>query len=126
MLKGKVLKILSQTKVLINLGSQHGVKEGISFVIYDEGEMINDPTTNQPLERLELVKGVVKIIQVQQKISIGESYRLETKTYPNPLASLTFGTIKETVKVEEPLTNKKIEETMPSPLKEGDLVRSIE
>lgn len=82
MLKGKVLKILSQTKVLINLGSQHGVKEGISFVIYDEGEMINDPTTNQPLERLELVKGVVKIIQVQQKISIGESYRLETKTYP--------------------------------------------
>lgn len=84
MLKGKIVKFISQTKVLINIGSQQGVKTGMRFIIYDEGEMINDPTTNQPLERLELVKAEFEIIQVQQKISIGESFKIKTKTIEHP------------------------------------------
>ena len=129
MIKGKVLKILSQTKVLINLGNVQGVKEGMKFVIYDEGEMITDPTTKEPIEKLELVKGEVQIIQVQEKMSVGESFRIETRTTP-PMWYSTIAALSETstenVKVEEPLTTKKIQETIPSPLKEGDFVRSKE
>lgn len=129
MLKGKVLKIVSQTKVLINLGSQQGVKIGMRFVIYDEGEMITDPTTNQPIEKLEIVKGEFEIIQVQQKISLGESFRIITKKTTPPwvdaYASMTETTTQK-IKVEEPLTMEKIKEALPTPLKVGDLVRSIE
>lgn len=98
----------------------------MKFVIYDEGEMIIDPVTDQPLEKLELVKGEVEIIQVQQKISIGESFKIKTKTVEHDVFYDPFGPTKQTYKVEEPLTREKIQENLPTPLKVGDLVRSLE
>ena len=124
MVKGLVVKILSPTKVLINLGSLQGVTKGMRFVIYEEGEMIKDPTSSQPIERLELVKGEVQIIHVQQKMSIGESFSIETKTTPPYSAITAMATTKEEIKVTTPLTKEKVEEISPGPLKVGDLVRS--
>jgi hypothetical protein len=135
LLRGRIAKIISQTKVAINIGSNSGVKPGMKFVIYDEGDMINDPVTNQPIEKLEIIKGNFEITQVQAKTSIGESFRIETTYLPSvydaftTLSAIGSGLGKtERTKVEVPLTKEKIEEKVitPTPLKIGDLVRSVE
>jgi hypothetical protein len=125
MVKGVVVKILSPTKVLINVGSQQGVAKGTRFVIYEEGEMITDPTTNQPLEQLELVKGEVEVTHVQLKIAVAESFKIETRTTPLYSALTSMASTTEEIKVVTPLTKEKIQEVTASPLKVGDLVRSI-
>jgi hypothetical protein len=127
LLKGKVLKILSPYKIAINLGAANGVKKGMKFVIYEEGEMIKDPSTQQDLEKLEIVKGYVEVTHVQEKISIAESYETEKRVY-HPFGSmwLTSGSQEITVTEKKELTSEKITEPKPSPVKEGDFVRQIE
>ena len=113
-LKGYVLKILSPSEVIINLGKEHGVERGMRFIIYEEGEMICDPNTKEPIEKLELVKGEVKVIHVQQKISIAKSLVKEKRPVLDPLFPLRYK--EEIVEVEKQLENVKV----------GDLVRRIE
>jgi len=126
LLKGRVVKVLSPYTVLINLGKASNVKKGMKFVIYEEGEMIKDPTTEEDLEKLELVKGYVEVTHVQEKISVAESFITEKRIY-RPFDILSEFQAREiTVTEKKQLTPEKIEEPKPSPVKEGDLVRQIE
>ena len=126
LLKGRVVKVLSPYKVLINLGKTNNVQKGMKFVIYEESEMIKDPTTGEDLEKLELVKGFVEVTHIQEKISAAESFEIEKKVY-SPFIDLSMYFTKEvTVTEKKALTQEAIEEPKPSPVKEGDLVRQIE
>jgi len=125
LLKGRVAKILAPHKIVINIGRNDGVQTGMKFVVYEEGEMINDPETGEPLEKLELVKGTVEVTHLQDKISIAESFEVEKRVY-SPLAPIAQFVPREyTVKVKEKLTEAEVEEPKPSPLKVGDLVRQL-
>jgi hypothetical protein len=124
-LKGYILKILSPSKVVINLGRQQGITKGMKFVIYDEGDMIIDPKTGKPIEKLELVKGEVEVIHVQENMSTAESYTIEKRTAYTPLAMMSPYAAKEEVKVTKELTKEKVKEISPSPVKVGDIVRRI-
>jgi len=126
LLKGYVMKILNPSTVIISLGRLNGVKKHMKFVIYEEGEMIIDPKTKAQIERLELVKGEIEVVHVQEKVSIAESYSIEERTAYSPLATMFPYSTKEEVKIKKHLTREKIEEASPSPLKVGDLVRQIE
>src|SRR2546425_11935612 len=77
-IKGKVLKLLSEYSIVISVGGKHGVKKGDRFIVYELGEMIKD-TDGKDLEQLELVKGQVQITNVQDSISVGESFKVEKK-----------------------------------------------
>ncbi|MDX9753957.1 MAG: FlgT C-terminal domain-containing protein [bacterium] len=68
-LRGKIIRILDDQRLLINLGLDHGVKQGQHFFIYDPGEEITDPETGVSLGTLELVKAEVEVVHVQEKIS---------------------------------------------------------
>lgn len=68
-LRGKVVRILDDQRIVINLGMNHGVQTGDHFYIYEAGEEIQDPVTNEPLGKLELVKAEVEAVHVQEKIS---------------------------------------------------------
>lgn len=126
LLEGKVTKVLSPYKVVINLGKINNVRRGMKFAIYEEGEMIKDPTTGENLEKLELVKGYVEVTHVQEKISVAESFETEKRVY-RPFDILTPYTTKEvTVTEKKALPTEKIEEIEPSPVKEGDLVKEVE
>jgi len=126
MLKGYVVKVLSPYKIVINLGREQGVKRGMKFIIYEEGDMIRDPKNGKGIEKLELVKGEVEVIHVQEKISIAASFETEKRMY-SPIDYLyPFRPREETVKVKKELTEEKIKEPSPSKLKEGDLVRQLE
>lgn len=83
---GKVIKIISNKEIMINLGSKDSLTVGKKFIIFSEGEMVKDPETGEELEVLQIIKGEVIVKQVQEKFSI-----CETPTHYIPYFSL--GTI---------------------------------
>lgn len=125
-LRGKILKILDQYRVVINLGSEHGVNEGMEFIIYEEGEMIKDPETSEDIEKLEIVKGKVRATTIQQKISIAESFEIVKRFY-SPMKVITdlYTTEERVVRERKRLIEEEIEAPETPPVKVGDLVRQI-
>lgn len=75
---GKIIKILNKYKVVTNLGS-NSVELEQKFRIIKLGELILDPDTNEELGRLEIPCGNVKVISVQEKMSIMESSDYDTE-----------------------------------------------
>jgi hypothetical protein len=74
-LEGYVVKVESTssgaiTKVYINLGEDSGIKVGDEIKIFQEGEVILDPKTNEILDReLDLI-AQARIMTVKEKLSI--------------------------------------------------------
>lgn len=70
----KIAKIISTTALVINAGSEEGVKLNQEYEILDEvGEIIYDPDTNKPLGTLYDSKGKVIITQVYDHIAVAQS-----------------------------------------------------
>lgn len=68
-----VAKLLDAYRVVINAGSDAGVRVGMSFVIYEWGDEVTDPATGKSLGQLEVFKGRGEIVHVQQSMSILKS-----------------------------------------------------
>ena len=60
---------VSDGEVIINLGSNHGVKVGEVFYIYRKGKTIIDPATGQPLVTKEKQVGELVVTDVQATFS---------------------------------------------------------
>jgi hypothetical protein len=128
MISGKIARILSDSEIVLNIGSQDGVEVGMEFVIYSEDDHIIDPVTGEDLGALETVKGRVKVTHVMEKLS-----RAETLTYrvESPLSSLA--SYKSPLFYTETRKRKlqvKQEQVVPAKddlvVKIGDAVRSLE
>lgn len=102
----------SSYKVVINAGSEKGIKIGQRFLIYALSDYeITDPDTGESLGHLEIVKGTGRVVHVQDKMSTIESDVYET-TPPkkiirkNPLYGLgsteEHTTSKEHIPFEDP------------------------
>lgn len=61
----KVAHVISELRVVINKGSNAGIKMNQRFLLYTIGEDIVDPDTGQSLGKLELVKGTGRVTHVQ-------------------------------------------------------------
>ncbi|MEM8719918.1 MAG: hypothetical protein AAGE84_11500 [Cyanobacteria bacterium P01_G01_bin.39] len=71
-----IARIITPTRIVINRGSEHGVKKGQKMLVYSlEENEIKDPNTGESLGHLEVYKGTGKIIHIQEKMSIIESDR---------------------------------------------------
>jgi hypothetical protein len=81
---GKVARILSDEEIILNVGSDDGVKEDMEFVIFSESDHVYDPETGADLGAIETVKGRVKIYHVQDQMS-----RARTLTYQTSVPSPT-------------------------------------
>ncbi len=57
--------------VVIDLGRKSGVKEGMIFEVYKEGEIVKHPKTGEILYVKKIDSGTVKITSVQDKIAKG-------------------------------------------------------
>ena len=69
-----IAKVIDDYKLVINRGSENGIKEGQRMLVYCvSDEDIKDPETGESLGFLELVRGTGKIIFVQDKLSIIET-----------------------------------------------------
>lgn len=69
-----VASVLDSDRVVINKGSEDGVRVGNRFLIYalDSGE-ITDPITKESLGRLEIPKGTGRIVSTQPRMAVLES-----------------------------------------------------
>jgi hypothetical protein len=70
MVRGKIAKILNDHQVVINRGSNDGVQINMGFIIYEEGEKITDPETNEDLGALEIIKGRVRVHYLQERVCV--------------------------------------------------------
>lgn len=69
MIRTKVARILSPTRLVLAGGAKQGISEGMEFIIYELSDPIFDPETKESLGELELHKGRVKVIHVQENLS---------------------------------------------------------
>lgn len=93
----KVVHVIDQKNIVINVGEIGGIKLGNRFIIFGIGEEIFDPDSKESLGKLELVRGEGVVVHVQEKMCvvrsdnyISEPPVTEIKTYPNPLGMLTL------------------------------------
>ena len=125
MIKGKIVKILSETDVILDVGEKDVVTEDMEFVIYNESEDILDPETQENLGTLETVKGRLRITHVMERMC-----RATTTTYQATTPSIaSFMLTSE--RTETRKRKLKVEESDITPINEdmivkvGDLVRSV-
>jgi hypothetical protein len=73
----KVVKVLDKYTVVINAGSERGVRVGKVFLLVGIGEEILDPDTNEPLGKLEILRGKACVSHVQDRMATLRSSEFE-------------------------------------------------
>jgi hypothetical protein len=68
--EGVIARIVDESTLIVNRGSEHGVKTGARFSVFAEVEEVADPQTGEELGKWELVKGVIVAAHVQEKMSV--------------------------------------------------------
>ncbi|ODS32383.1 MAG: hypothetical protein SCARUB_02494 [Candidatus Scalindua rubra] len=69
-IEGKVAKILDEYSIVINVGRNNGVTEGMIFVVFVQSDdEIKDPDSGETLGKVENVKDYVYVAHVQDKFS---------------------------------------------------------
>jgi hypothetical protein len=122
-LKGKIIKILDNTRVIVDLGFEDGIKQSMKFFVYSEGEEIKNPETNEVLGKIELVKHRLKVVHIQETFSIMASDQYRTARSFFSTFSLLMGDEGDIEQV--PFKLEKTVETKSEDLiiRVGDLVR---
>ena len=89
-IEGKIAKILNTRELVINRGTDDGVKDGMRFEVIDDFDEILDPDTQEPLGAIKRVKIRVKVSYVQPRFSIARTYETyETSNFAAVFASMT-------------------------------------
>jgi hypothetical protein len=102
----KIVRILSESVVVLGAGSSQGVREEMEFLIYELGDEIFDPETKESLGRLEIAKGHVRVIHLQQSIATARTTKqtvrktVQNPLFQNPMFYSLFGAREETVEIE--------------------------
>jgi hypothetical protein len=73
MIHTRIAQIISPTRFVLAAGAEQGVQEGMEFIIYELSDPVIDPETKESLGRLELHKGRVQVIHVQDKLSMART-----------------------------------------------------
>lgn len=102
----KIAKVVNSYKVVINAGSNQGIKENQRFLIYSlDGETIFDPDTNEPLGQLEITKGTGIVTFLHENMATIES-DMYSKYTPTELALKNTASISASI-----LTGHKIDQS---------------
>ena len=70
-IRGKVAQILDARQLVLNVGASDQVYAGMLFkIVNPKGEQIRDPDSNQILGSVESPRVFVRVIEVQDKLSV--------------------------------------------------------
>lgn len=121
-----VVKIIDEYTVIIDAGYKEGVSFGMNFVIYAEGEEIQDLNGNS-LGKLEFPKARVEVTHVQEKLSIAKSIEERVYTSVEQIAKALEG-FSYSSRKELPVNKGSVERValVDMKVKVGDKVRQIE
>ena len=87
-INGKVAALIDDTTLVLNVGFQEGVQEGMSFVIFAEYQEILDPDSGEPLGKWEMVKAQVVVDHVQERMCTVRSALVSEKDRPGTLSAM--------------------------------------
>jgi len=87
----KVVKVIDKYTLVINAGTEKGVRVGQSFLIVGIGETIVDPDTNESLGQLEIVRGRARVSHVQDRIATLASSELEKQPDVKEIKKVSTG-----------------------------------
>lgn len=124
-IQGKVIRKLSPTELVVNIGRSHGVDESSRFIVFALGDEVNDPDTGESLGSLEIVRGRAEAKHVQEKMSTIRSVEKRRVTMdrerPLPRDPIFSQIVPRTEIVTE-----EVEVTIPfEGVQDGDLVRVL-
>ena len=75
-IRGRIAQILNSREVALNVGSNKGVEIGMMFdIVTPGGHEITDPDTGEILGSLDKPKVRVRVVSVQDKLSVATTYR---------------------------------------------------
>lgn len=75
-LQGRVARILNERELVINIGGDRGVVEGMRFaVLAATPDLVTDPDTGEELGELDPEKVHVEAIQVHSRMTVCSTYR---------------------------------------------------
>jgi hypothetical protein len=124
-IEGKVAQIKDTLRVIINKGYEHGVEEGMRFVIYRIENEIFDPDTKESLGFFEHVKAKIKVEHVADKYSIAISDETRANGSTMLQSFTLFGTRS---RIELPLdeeTQSQLKVDNSNNIQVGDLVKEV-
>ena len=67
-INGKVAAIIDDATLVLNVGLEQGVREGMSFLVFDEHAEIVDPDTGENLGNWEMVKARLVATHIQERM----------------------------------------------------------
>lgn len=132
-IEGKVAQVLNRREVALNVGSSSGVVPGMKFAILNKRALnIRDPDTREPLGSIDLPKALVKVVRVNDKVSVARTFRTTKRNIGGDfslglrraLEQPRWVEVPETLKVDEHSYQQEIEEK-DSIVKIGDPVVEI-
>ena len=85
-IRGQVAAVINERELAFNRGSDHGVEVGMRFAVVSEFFDIKDPETEDPIGSVKRQKVRVKVVHVQERLSVARTY--ETYTSGGRLGSL--------------------------------------
>lgn len=75
LIEGMGAGVLSARELAINIGANDGVKNGMKFkILAEEPAVVRDPGTDEVLGSVDREKARVRIVETQEKFSIGRTY----------------------------------------------------
>lgn len=69
----KVVKIIDEYNIVVNAGSEHGIRKDSRLEIFVPGEEIIDPETNESLGTLDTIKAYLEVKNVFPKMCVCEN-----------------------------------------------------
>lgn len=112
----KIAKVLNEFTIVLNAGSNQGIKENQRFLVYTtDGDEVFDPDTKELLGKLEVVKGTGTVTFLQLKMCTIKSDRSSKYTINDAILSITSDKPNIGDKKDIPFNNPCI----------GDLVKSV-
>lgn len=75
-IEGKVARLLTERDLVINRGKANGVTVGMRFKILNQnGRAIRDPDSQEIIGSVEIVKVVVKVVEVQENLCVARTFK---------------------------------------------------
>lgn len=95
---GRVARVNYESgEIVINRGSEHGIKVGERLHVVRLGDEIIDPDTNESLGQMESLVGRVQVIHVQENMSTAVSLDRFPRASSAPKSSMTATTTLNTL-----------------------------
>lgn len=87
----KIVKIISEYKVVVNAGSMNFISEDDTLEVYQPGQEVTDPETGESLGTLDFIKAKLRVVDVFPKMCVCENRETKSKSiFVNISQSLTY------------------------------------